>query len=31
SLGNSTTLNFGVQGNAYGPPRMLTFELSTKF
>jgi iron complex outermembrane receptor protein len=31
SLGNSTTLNFGVQGDAYGPPRMLTFELSTKF
>jgi iron complex outermembrane receptor protein len=30
-LGNSTTLNFGVQGNAYGPPRMVTFELSTKF
>jgi iron complex outermembrane receptor protein len=30
-LGNSGTLNFGVQGDAYGPPRMVTVELSTKF
>jgi outer membrane receptor for Fe3+-dicitrate len=30
-IGNSTTLNFGAQGNAYGPPRMVTFELSTRF
>jgi iron complex outermembrane receptor protein len=30
-LGDSTTLNFGVQGDAYGPPRMVTFELSTTF
>jgi iron complex outermembrane receptor protein len=30
-LGNSTTLNYGVEGIAYGPPRMATFELSTRF
>jgi iron complex outermembrane receptor protein len=30
-LGNGGTLNFGVQGNAYGPPRMFTFEVSTNF
>lgn len=30
-LGNSGTLNFGVQGNAYGPPRMASIELSTRF
>jgi iron complex outermembrane receptor protein len=30
-VGNSGTLNFGVQGNAYAPPRMYTVEVSTKF
>ncbi len=29
--GNSGTLNYGVQANAYGPPRMFTLELSTRF
>ena len=29
--GNSSTLNIGVQADAYGPPRMITVELSTKF
>jgi iron complex outermembrane receptor protein len=30
-IGNSTTLNFGVEGIAYGPPRMVTFELRARF
>jgi iron complex outermembrane recepter protein len=29
--GNTGTISFGVQGNAYGPPRMVTFEVSTRF
>ena len=30
-VGSGSTLNFGVEGSAYGPPRMVTVELSTKF
>ena len=30
-LGNSGSLLFGVQSNAYAPPRMVNVELSTKF
>jgi len=31
-LGNTgNTLQIGAQGNAYGPPRMVTLDLSTKF
>jgi iron complex outermembrane receptor protein len=31
SLGPTATLDFGTQASDYGPPRMFTFELSTKF
>ena len=31
SNGSSGTLNFGFQGNSWAPPRMITFEVSTKF
>lgn len=30
-IGNSGTLSFGVQGNSYGPPRMLYGEVSMRF
>lgn len=30
-LGNSATILFGYEGYAYGPPRLFTFEVSTKF
>jgi iron complex outermembrane receptor protein len=30
-LGNTGTINFGAQGDAYGPPRMVTGEVSVKF
>lgn len=30
-LGNGATLNFGASGMAYGPPRMFSFDVSTKF
>jgi len=31
SRGNTTSIPFGVEGVSYGPPRMFTFELSTRF
>jgi iron complex outermembrane receptor protein len=30
-IADSGTLNFGAQGDAYGPPRMVTLELRTNF
>jgi iron complex outermembrane recepter protein len=30
-VGNSGTLMFGAQSNGYGPPRMISVEVSTKF
>jgi iron complex outermembrane receptor protein len=31
SIGDTTSIGDGVQSDSYGPPRMVTFELSTKF
>jgi iron complex outermembrane receptor protein len=31
AVGSTGTLAFGVESRSYGPPRMFTFELSTKF
>ena len=31
SVGDTTSIAFGVQSDSFGPPRMVTFELSTKF
>ncbi len=31
ATGSTGTLAFGMEGRSYGPPRMFTFELSTKF
>jgi iron complex outermembrane receptor protein len=30
SLGNTTSIAYGVQSDSYGPPRMITLELSTR-